>query len=122
MNTIYANNHETLIPFENLVIGKIYKMDVSCYPNGWQTIYAELLKKEFYPLQPYATWKFYGYVDDNMKNKRGPWYIINCGYRLCCMKNVLEENKTADIIYCLNQKDIELPSDIICDLYEFIQH
>lgn len=120
MQTVYANNNKSLIPIDDLVLGRKYIMEIPIYNRGWIKIVAKVLQIEHLPLQPYVKLSFHGYVNDEHKNMRKPWAITSCPYRLSEIRNVEYANRTVTILYCLTQKGIMLPPDIVIDLFNLI--
>lgn len=118
MQTVYANHNTSLIPIEYLVLKRKYIMEIPSYKfGGWVKIVAKVLRIEDFPTQPYVTLKCCDYVDKQHQQFERPFSITTCPYRLSEMRNVEEYNKVINILYCLKQKGIMLPADIIIDLW-----
>ncbi len=118
MQTVYANNNTSLIPIEYLVLKRKYIMEIPSYKfGGWVKIVAKVLRIENFPLQPYVTLKCCDYADTQNQRFRRPWAITTFQYKLSEIRNVEEYNKVINILYCLKQKDIILPADVVIDLF-----
>ena len=108
----------SLMPIECLVLRQKYIMEIPSYKfGGWVKIVAKVLRIENFPLQPYVTLKCCDYADTQNQRFRRPWAITTFQYKLSEVRNVEEYNKVINILYCLKQKDIMLPADVVIDLF-----
>ncbi len=108
----------SLMPIDCLVLRQKYIMEIPSYKfGGWVKIVVKVLRIDNFPTQPYVTLKCCDYADEKNRRFERPFSITTCPYRLSGMRNVEEYNKVINILYCLKQKDIMLPADIVIDLF-----